>query len=62
MHNEGRGDEFYTVIDDFKLHGEDVEVHAGKKGTHEPEDILTPVSPYYEVGGLNHIKIRELTK
>ena len=53
MYNHDRGDEFYGVIDDFKLEGMLVNVHRGKEGIYNPEEILLEDTPYFEVDMVN---------
>ena len=53
MYNHGRDDEFYGVVDDFKLEGIILNSHSGKSGVHEPEDILADDKPYFEIEMIN---------
>jgi hypothetical protein len=53
MYCSGRGDEFYGVVDDFKLQGIEVAVHCGKKGIHDPKELLSRDVPHFEVDMLN---------
>lgn len=47
-----RGDEFYGVVDDYKLVGVDVPVHAGKTGIHDPKELLSNI-PCFEIDMIN---------
>jgi hypothetical protein len=53
MYSHGRGDEFYGVVDDFKLEGIEVAVHGGKKGVHDPSELLSGDVPHFEVDMIN---------
>lgn len=53
MYSSGRGDEFYGVVDDFKLEGIEVAVHCGKKGIHDPKELLSGDVPHFEADMLN---------
>jgi hypothetical protein len=54
MYNIGRGDEHYLVTDDFQLEGVEVNVHAGKAGTHDPKKLLSGRCPPWEAQNLDH--------
>ena len=63
MYSSGRGDEFYGIVDDFKLEGIEVHVHAGKKGIHDPKALLSGDVPHFEVDMMNpHPESRKPTK
>jgi hypothetical protein len=53
MYNFARGDEFYGVVDDFKLEGIILNAHSGKKGIHDPKELLSEDVPYFEVDMMN---------
>ena len=59
MWSSGRGDEHFGVVDNFQLEGIEVQVHAGRKGIHRPEDIFTDKAPCWEAQMLNSPKIRD---
>jgi len=53
MYIYSRDDEFYGVVDDFKLEGVQRPSHSGKEGIHNPEELLCGDTPYFEVDMMN---------
>ncbi len=52
MYNYARDDEFYGVIDGYRLEGIILNSHSGKEGIHDPKDILED-APYFEIDMIN---------
>ena len=53
MYNDGRDDEFYGVVDNFQLLGIVLNRHSGKKGLHDPKELLSGDTPYFEIEMIN---------
>ena len=53
MYNIYRDDEFYGVINNFQLEGIILNAHSGKEGIHDPKQILSGDTPYFEVDMMN---------
>ena len=53
MYNIGRDDEFYGVVEDFKLEGIILNAHSGKEGIHDPKELLSNEIPYFEIDMIN---------
>ena len=60
MWNIGRDDEHFVITEDFRLEGMEAPAHAGRKGIHDPKDILTDDGPGWEAHNLNTPKLHEI--
>lgn len=53
MYTYSRGDEHYGVNGDFNLEGIVAPQHAGKEGIHNPQELLSGNTPYFEIDNIN---------
>ena len=53
MYNINREDEFYGVVDNFQLEGVILKAHSGKGGIHNPKELLSKDTPYFEIDMMN---------
>ena len=53
MYGSERDDEFYFVVDDFRLEGAELRAHSGRKGIYDPREVLSEDTPHFEVEMMN---------
>ena len=56
MWGDGRGDEHFQVVNEFKLEGLEGKMHSGREGIHDYKNILNDDAPRFEAHNLKPVK------